>query len=90
MRYILALFLFALTSTTLPIYAAEVEISSYLGYTFSPSLASAENNATISVDDEVNFSLGFAWQETPTRRSKNKGQGQILINYISFIISKRS
>jgi|GEM_PF-670381 len=83
MRYIRAVLLIFLTSYTLPSYATEFEISSYVGYTFSPSLAGVDNNSSISVDDKVNFSLGLAWQESTAKRAKNQGQGQLLINYIS-------
>ena len=83
MLFIHTLLLITLFYFTSQCYAAELEISSYLGYTFSPNLASSDNNDTISVEDTVNFSLGFAWQAKNAKRAKNKGQGQILINYIS-------
>lgn len=83
MRYIGTVSLLILASLTLHSNAAELEVSSYVGYTFSPSLAGADNSSTISVDDNVNFSLGFAWQESTAKRAKNQGQGQLLINYIS-------
>jgi len=83
MRYIRAALLVILTSFPFYNNAAELEISSYLGYTFSPSLASADNNSTISVADKINFSLGFAWQESTAKIAESQGQGQLLINYIS-------
>ena len=83
MRYIHTLFFITLLCFVSHSYATGLEISSYLGYTFSPKLANSDNNDSISVDDNTNFSLGFAWQENVAKRVKNKGQGQILINYIS-------
>jgi len=90
MRHIRTVLLFTLICFTFlsnHSYATGLEISSYVGYTFSPSLANADNTVnsatTLSVDDNINFSLGFAWQENTAKRTKNQGQGQILINYIS-------
>lgn len=57
--------------------AVEFEVTSMLGYNFSPELNNSSRNDSLSTTDEPDFSFGFAWQDSP------KGQGQILINYIS-------
>jgi len=57
--------------------AVEFELTPMVGQTFSPDLANGDNTNTLSTTDEPNFSLAFAWKESPT------GQGQILVNYIS-------
>jgi len=57
--------------------AAEIELTSMVGQTFSPDLATGDNTNSLSTTNEPNFSLAFAWQDTPT------GQGQILVNYVS-------
>ena len=53
------------------------EITPFVGYMASSDLQEYDNGADISVDAGTNFGVGFAWQDTP------KGQGQILINYVS-------
>lgn len=57
--------------------AGDLEITSMLGYTFSPKLTSADNTISIPTTDEPNVAFAFSWQDSTT------GQGQILINYIS-------
>jgi hypothetical protein len=83
MQSIRVFFVLALTSLAFNSYAGEVEVSSYLGYTFSPDLVTQNKSSDVSVDNNLNFSLGFAWQENSHKLSKKKGQGQLLINYIS-------
>ncbi|MFT7009337.1 MAG: hypothetical protein ACJAXJ_003885 [Colwellia sp.] len=57
--------------------AGNLEITSMLGYNFSPKLTSADNTIDIATTDEPNVALAFSWQDSTT------GQGQILVNYIS-------
>jgi hypothetical protein len=57
--------------------AGDLEITSMLGYNFSPKLTSADNTIDIATTDEPNVALAFSWQDSTT------GQGQILVNYIS-------
>jgi len=60
-------------------YANETkfEITPFAGYMVSSDLQEYDSSTDISVDAGPNFGIGFAWQDTP------KGQGQILINYVS-------
>ena len=57
--------------------AGDLEITSMLGYTFSPKLTSDDNTTDIATTDEPNVALAFSW------RDSTAGQGQILVNYIS-------
>ena len=57
--------------------AGDLEISSMLGYTFSPKLTNSDNTLDVATTDEPNVALAFSWQDS------SAGQGQILINYIS-------
>ncbi len=57
--------------------AAELEVTTLIGKTFSPDLLNHDYSTKISSSNEPNFALAFAWQDSPT------GQGQILVNYIS-------
>ena len=57
--------------------AAEFELTTFIGHTFSPDLATADNLYSIATTDETNVALALSWQDTPT------GQGQILVNYVS-------
>jgi len=57
--------------------ADNLEITSMLGYTFSPKLISSDRTVDIATTNEPNVALAFSWQDS------NAGQGQILINYIS-------
>ena len=57
--------------------AGDLEITSMLGYTFSPKLTSNDNTVDIATTNEPNVALAFSWKDSTT------GQGQILVNYIS-------
>jgi hypothetical protein len=57
--------------------AGNLEITSMLGYNFSPKLTSADNTIDIATTDGSNVALAFSWQDSTT------GQGQVLVNYIS-------
>ena len=57
--------------------ATEFELTPIVGYNFSPDLVDGNDGSTIATSNEPNFALAFAWQDSP------KGQGQILVNYIS-------
>ncbi|MDX2370743.1 MAG: hypothetical protein QNK36_20470 [Colwellia sp.] len=57
--------------------AGDLEITSMLGYTFSPELTSGDNTIEIPTTDEPNVALAFSWKDSTA------GQGQILVNYIS-------
>lgn len=57
--------------------ANDLEITSMLGYTFSPDLISGDNTIDIATTNEPNVALAFSWKDTTA------GQGQILVNYIS-------
>jgi len=57
--------------------AGDLEITSMLGYTYSPELTSDDNTIDIPTTDESNVALAFSWKDS------SAGQGQILINYIS-------
>lgn len=57
--------------------AAELEVTTFIGKTFSPDLLNDDYSAKISSSNEPNFAVAFAWQDSAT------GQGQILVNYIS-------
>lgn len=70
-----ALFFVPLFSISLQ--AVEFELTPMLGQTFSPDLANDDKTSILSTSNETNFALAFAWQDTP------KGQGQILVNYVS-------
>ncbi|MGV2872640.1 hypothetical protein [Colwellia sp. E150_009] len=69
------LFLLFFFSTNLQ--AAELEVTTLIGKTFSPDLMNDDYTIKLASTDEPNFALAFAWQDSPA------GQGQILINYIS-------
>ena len=73
-RVLLSIFLSLVISTTT--LAANLEITSLIGYTFSPKLNSIDNTTSIPTTDEPNIALGLSWKDS------NAGQGQILINYI--------
>jgi hypothetical protein len=57
--------------------AADLEITSMLGYTNSPKLTSDDNSIDIKTTNEPNVAFAFSWQDSTT------SQGQILVNYIS-------
>ncbi|WP_114325116.1 hypothetical protein [Candidatus Colwellia aromaticivorans] len=57
--------------------ANDLEITSMLGYTFSPKLTSDDNTVDIAITNDPNVALAFSWQDS------TPGQGQILVNYIS-------
>ena len=57
--------------------ADDFEITSMLGYTFSPKLTSADKTISLPTTDEPNLAFAFSWKDSAT------GQGQILVNYIS-------
>jgi len=57
--------------------ATDIEITPFIGQTFSADLISSDALTTINVSDEQNFGLSIAWQESI------RGQGQITFNYIS-------
>lgn len=57
--------------------ANDLEITSMLGYTFSPDLISGDNTVDIPTTNEPNVAFAFSWKD------KTTGQGQILVNYIS-------
>ena len=57
--------------------ARNLEITSMLGYTFSPKLTSGDNTTDIATTNEPNVALAFSWQDS------SASQGQILVNYIS-------
>jgi len=71
--------LFCSLLLSIPAQAKDFEITTLLGYTFSPKLTSidADNAVSIPTTDEANIALAFSWQDSAT------GQGQILVNYIS-------
>jgi len=57
--------------------ATDVEITPFIGQTFSPDLISSDTLTSVPVTDEQSFGLSLAWQESA------KGQGKIIINYVS-------
>jgi hypothetical protein len=57
--------------------ANELEITSLIGYTFSPKLTNGDSTQDITTTNELNIALAFSWKDSAT------GQGQILVNYIS-------
>eukprot|EP00487_Bulimina_marginata_P002865 TRINITY_DN1660_c0_g1_i2.p1 TRINITY_DN1660_c0_g1~~TRINITY_DN1660_c0_g1_i2.p1 ORF type:complete len:118 (-),score=10.96 TRINITY_DN1660_c0_g1_i2:179-532(-) len=57
--------------------ANDFEITSLLGYNFSPKLTSVDKAISIPTTDDPNFAFAFSWKDSAT------GQGQILVNYIS-------
>ena len=57
--------------------AGDLEITSMLGYTFSPDLVSDDNAVDLATTNEPNVALAFSWKDTTA------GQGQILVSYIS-------
>lgn len=57
--------------------AEHLEITSLVGYTFSPKLTSYDRTTEIATTNEPNIALAFSWQ------GSKAGQGQILVNYIS-------
>lgn len=57
--------------------AGDLEITTMLGYTFSPELTSSDNSVDIPTTNEPNVALAFSWKDS------TPGQGQILVNYIS-------
>lgn len=74
-KVILTLCLSLIMSSTA--LAADLEITSLIGYTFSPKLNNSDNTASLPSTDEPNIALGLSWKDS------NAGQGQVLINYIS-------
>jgi hypothetical protein len=57
--------------------ANDFEITSLLGYNFSPKLTSVDKAISIPTTDDPNLAFAFSWKDSAT------GQGQILVNYIS-------
>lgn len=57
--------------------ATEFEVTAMIGQTFSPDLTNGNETKTLPTTNEPNIALALSWQDSP------KGQGQILINYIS-------
>ncbi len=63
--------------------ATELEVTSFIGYNFSPDLLSGDGLNDSSVNSGTNYSLAFAWQEAARKQRIYPGQGQVLINYSS-------
>jgi hypothetical protein len=74
-KVIITLSCIQMSSTS--VLAGDLEITSLLGYTNSPNLISDDSTTEIETTNEPNIAFAFSWQESV------KGQGQILINYIS-------
>ena len=53
------------------------EITPYLGYSVSDNIDSAATNTSLSISNDTNYGIGFAWQ------NGINGQGQVLVNYVS-------
>lgn len=56
--------------------ANDFEITSLVGYTFSPKLTNTDKTTSIPTTDEPNLAFAFSWKDSAT------GQGQLLVNYI--------
>jgi len=60
--------------------ANEYEFTPYIGYMFSSDLQQTDSSA-ITVSDDVHLGFAIAWHESS--KGRRRGQGQILINYVS-------
>lgn len=69
--------LIIISSFSTPLWANEMEVTTYLGKLFSDELINETSDASLNTTDDKNFGLAFSWQDTPT------GQGQLLLNYSS-------
>jgi len=70
----------ALCSTqllSLSVQAGDLEITSMVGYNYSPKLTSDDNTVGLATTSEPNVALAFSWKDSTA------GQGQILVNYIA-------
>ncbi len=70
-RISLAVITSLLTLLSYNTYSNEYEITPFVGYTYSDSLAAT------SPSDDRNYGIAFSWQDSPN------GQGSVLINYVS-------
>lgn len=57
--------------------ATNFEVTPYIGHMFSGDLQSSTDNTSLSVSDDSNFGISFAWQDNAN------GQGMILLNFVS-------
>jgi hypothetical protein len=73
------LLFFSVTSS-----ASETEVTTLIGYTFSPDLDSDDLSSTLATSDELNIGFAYSWKDTPN------GQGQILVNYIGRDFTNKS